>query len=276
VVLAHDVRSRQYITLREWSRSSKELEEKMKTVIVAESNKSMIHSTIHRRFTMKRLILAVMTLTTSFAMLLMFALPSPVSALPFAEIGDAGDRPGSAQVIAGAGSLDSIKGSIGVSGDADMYGIFITGLGTFSATTVGTSGSFDDTQLFLFTSAGIGVYANDDNVGFRSLLPAGNGLTPLAPGLYYLAISGFDKDPISAGGLIFPSTPFNGLFGPTGVGGGSGITGYTSSSTNSGSYTINLTGAQFVSASVPEPSALLLLGAGLAGIGIWRRKAAKG
>jgi hypothetical protein len=151
-----------------------------------------------------------------------------------------------------------------------MYLIFISTPAAFSATTVGTAGTLVDTQLFLFNAAGLGVYGNDDDPSgttTRSTLPAGHALSPTTPGLYYLAISSFNRDPTSAGGLIFPSTPFTAVVGPTGPGGGSAVTGWTGTG-GTGTYTINLTGANFPdgTANIPEPTTMLLLGTGLAGV----------
>jgi len=46
--------------------------------------------------------------------------------------------------------------------------------------------------------AGIGVYGNDDDGDSFATLPAGDANSPTVAGLYLLAISGHDKDPIDA------------------------------------------------------------------------------
>ena len=175
----------------------------------------------------------------------------------WAEVGDAGQLPGTAQITLGANPLTAITGTISA-GDADMYLIYIPVAGAFSATTVG--GAAFDTQLFLFTAAGMGVATNDDNgSGLLSTLPAGGSFL-VSAGNYYLAISGFNNDPTSVGGLIFPST-FPGVFGATGPGAGSPVSGWTGGG-GTGAYTITLTGAQFA---VPEPGSVVLL-AGIVGL----------
>src|SRR5258705_9577017 len=82
----------------------------------------------------------------------------------FTEVGDAGGLPATAALTAGAGvgALTAIEGTLSPdSGDiADMFEIILTAGGTFSATTVG--GASFDAELFLFDSAGVGGYAQDD------------------------------------------------------------------------------------------------------------------
>jgi hypothetical protein len=208
---------------------------------------------------------------TALAAAAMLALALPATAQTWDEVGDAGDLPGTAQVTVGAGPLTSITGTVSSGTDGDLYQIFITGGGTFSATTVGTPGTLLDTQLFLFNGAGIGVYANDDTVGSaRSTLPSGNPLTPTTPGLYFLAITGFDRDPVSSAGFIFPNTPFQGVFGPTGPGGRQPLSGYDGPGQFTGTYTIALTGAEF--AVIPEPGTLTLLGASALGLLAYSRR----
>src|SRR5262245_62140467 len=97
-------------------------------------------------------------------------------AVSWAEIGDAGDLPGTAQIAVGSNPLTQITGSLGLM-DGDLYRIHISSPSTFSATTVGAGGTLIDSQLFLFDSAGMGIYANDDQIGgggTRSTLPAGH------------------------------------------------------------------------------------------------------
>jgi hypothetical protein len=207
------------------------------------------------------------TLTTGFALLLALAAAPRACADFWREVGIAGELPSTAQVTAGGGSLDQIIGELHSTTHADMYQIFITGGGTFSATTVGTPGTLNDTQLFLFDATGHGVYANDDanSSTRRSTLPAGNPLTPLTPGLYYLAISAFDRDPVGGptNDLIFPSfgPGFTGVVGPTGPGGAFPVSDWRGTGVETGTYVINLTGAGFA---VPEPGSLTLLSSGVA------------
>ena len=119
------------------------------------------------------------------------------------ESGDAGDLPATAQDLASE-DVVHIDGAFDSATDVDMYRLCLPGGRTFSASTVG--GTTVDTQLFLFDSAGLGVYGNDDSGGTRqSLLPAGHPLTPQAAGQYHLAVGPFNRDPSSPGGSIFPA-----------------------------------------------------------------------
>ena len=128
------------------------------------------------------------------------------------ESGDAGSLPASAQTTTGA--VDLILRRLSDPADEDVYKICLQGNTSFSADT--ERSELFDSQLFLFDSAGRGVYANDDVVenefetSSRARLPAGDPLTPSAGGVYYLAISAFDSDPVSVGGEIFGFGPKSG------------------------------------------------------------------
>lgn len=202
--------------------------------------------------------------------------PLRAEAFAFNEVGDAGESLGTAQVVSGSSSLESIAGTLsGFNDAADLFQIFLTGGQTFSATTVG--GANFDTRLFLFDADGFGVYFNDDAASntFQSTLPANNSFTPTLSGIYYLAIAGFDYGALNAeGDRIFPgvndfaidvpeSTIFTGVFGATGPGGALPLETLDGQILNDGgAYAIALTGAE----AVPEPiSTVGLLIAGASG-----------
>ncbi|MEO8079688.1 MAG: PEP-CTERM sorting domain-containing protein [Caldimonas sp.] len=145
----------------------------------------------------------------------------------------------------------------------DLYRIFIDDVSTFSATTL--SGNPDDTALFLFDSAGFGIYSNDDN-GFDllSTLPVGG---PTVPGIYYLGVSvgGFVARDLFGTGL-FLSGSFTDVVGADPAAGGLSYWDEGFATLNEGglAYDIALTGVSVVA--VPEPSELLLLLAGLGAV----------
>ncbi|HEX5468164.1 MAG TPA: hypothetical protein VFW80_03855 [Gaiellaceae bacterium] len=156
---------------------------------------------------------------------------------------DAGAKPGGAQAVRGTGQLKVIKGMlVGV----DMFKICADP--GFSASTIG--GADFDSQLFLFDSHGVGLYANDDSGGtLQSELPAGHPNGPSIRGEYFLAISSYDRDPVNgpvprSPALIFPTFPFDqvhGRFTDTGH-----VTGWEGVGFGSGAYKISLTGAEFL------------------------------
>lgn len=200
-------------------------------------------------------------------------------AITFTESDDAGELLNTAQVIPkGTEPLELISGIL--SGDADLFQIFLTGGQTFSATTLNldtlieipiddTLGAptalLGDPQLFLFDSFGKGVYANDDNsFSSQSTLPSAS-FSPTESGIYYLAISSFGYNPISSGGKIFPDEPSDGVKGPTGPGGNSPLRGFEGTSTTRGRYDIALTGVESGTESVPEPTSTF----GILALGAW-------
>ncbi len=116
----------------------------------------------------------------------------------WAEVGDAGDLPGTANAAIGNPSapLTRISGTL-VAGDVDMFAINICDAANWSASTL--NGATFDTQMFLFKADGTGVAADDDYSAttLQSILTSVR-VAPLGNGLYYLAISGFDNDPLGA------------------------------------------------------------------------------
>ncbi len=176
---------------------------------------------------------------------------------------DAGSLPATAQVVAAPGPVGSIRGCLGTGAAAgpedfeDMYLINIVDPVVFSAQTLADETPFNP-QLFLFDAGGLGLLANDDisdkDVQAR-LLPNSNdgtGVVINAPGLYLLAISGFDNDPLAPGGPIFNQADPVEISGPDGPGGAQPINAWNNAGMppETGPYTIILSGV----AGVPDPT----------------------
>jgi hypothetical protein len=197
-----------------------------------------------------------MLVTAAVGAASLLAVPSAF-AMQWTESGDARDNIAQAQAPYGPSgfTLEVIEGKLRTLSDsstpldADIYKICITAPATFSAHTqtnpMNIAGTpVADTQLFLFNDGGSGIEANDDSLGtLRSQLPAANLHSPTSAGTYFLAISGYDRDPVSGAGEIFPDAPFTNVFGPTGPGGGQALSGWNGGS-GVGTYRITLTGAK--------------------------------
>jgi hypothetical protein len=216
------------------------------------------------------------------AVVSMMALPG--YAMSVTEIGDAGELMDTAQSFADTepNALDSISGKLvrpnarrGIAADyADMFKIWITGKTGFSASTVNANTGFD-TQLFLFDSLGRGVVANDDDParsGTRSFISGS-----FAAGYYYLAVSGYNNDPVSGASLMFPNSPFTTMFAATNP--NLSITGWsTPTNPGVGSYQINLTGVATMApvlAPVPLPPAAWMFGSAITAFAAVRRRSKK-
>lgn len=123
---------------------------------------------------------------------------------PFTEVGDAEQLLGADQTVnspASGAAFDAIFGNLSSDSDVDLYQLFLTEGQPFTASTVGSTDI--NTQLFLFDSNGLGVFANNDSVGFQSTVPLYQPFIPAHSGTYYLGISSYDKDPLSSQGYIF-------------------------------------------------------------------------
>jgi hypothetical protein len=167
------------------------------------------------------------------------------------EVGDAGDFFETCNITAGSGALTQIRGHLD-DDDTDMYAIQLCDPANFSATTVGpptTAPYVYDTQLFLFDANGLGVTVDDDDPqgtgGLRSRLS--NAFTSsLSPGLFYLAVSQYNKDPVdSSAQYIWQNTPFNVERAPDGPGAANPLSSWDTGSTGGGGgdYIITLTGS---------------------------------
>ena len=183
-----------------------------------------------------------MTRTGLLALALVALVPGVAQAQAVTEVGDAGSLPATAQAI--PGQVDSITGRLDTLDQEDLYGICLAGGQTFSASTLGSD--IADTQLFLFDAAGRGLYANDDSAdSLQAVLPAGISLTPEQGGVYYLGISSFDADPVSAAGPIFGGEVLIDdvrYFVPAPPGGDAPVSDWTLMGTYIGGYRIELTG----------------------------------
>ena len=179
------------------------------------------------------------------------------------ERGDAGQLPGQSQALVGGGgiSVTAISGSL--RSPADVVDVYAFSLDprTFSARlNVFVLGQFldtasFDTQLFLF-GGGRGICGNDDtrrNVFTSTLTASTCGIARNQAGIYHLAISPYNVDPISSGGPIFPDAAFNpdGILGtvrPTESGGAEPVSGWDNlgGGFEQGRYSILLNGALLI------------------------------
>ena len=162
--------------------------------------------------------------------------------------GDAGDLPETAQST-GSGVLTAIHGDLEANG-VDMYAIYIPDPALFSASL--RCGASFDTQLWLFDANGRGVVHNDDTFGLLSYIDNSTFCIP-APGVYYLAISRYNRDPVGCdGGLIWNNSPFGAIRCPDGPEAGSRVGSWSGSTGAGGSYIITLQGAEGATAGNPD------------------------
>lgn len=223
----------------------------------------------------------MLRIAVSTLLLILIAVPQRAAAGPIWPEGAAGRLPGTAEpvTIPFTRITGELSGTLlrGVESQdyEDMYLIQILdprdcgGKGFFASTdwmvTPGGANDFD-TQLWLFDATGRGLLGND-NVGpgiqqsFISFPATDLTLQPFpGAGLYYLAITGFNNDPLSPGGQIFnQANPFE-ISGPDGPGGLLPIVNWTATGTGAiGQYDILL----HCAAPIPEPASGLLFLLGL-------------
>lgn len=160
---------------------------------------------------------------------------------PFTEVEDTGQLLGTAQVVNSSTSgvpFDAIAGELDNNLDVDLYQLFLNAGQPFTASTVGNTEL--NTQLFLFDSNGLGLFANDNSVGLQSTVPGYRSFTPATSGIYYLAISNYPNNPLSLQGHIFDA-----VGNPQGSGAKIPLSGWNnipapSVKANTGAYTITL------------------------------------
>lgn len=175
----------------------------------------------------------------------------------YEEQGDAGELPETAQATP-SGALTAIRGTLGAA-DTDVYAIYITDPAAFSASTLAPQGvcipgqATFDTQLFLFDANGRGVVHNDDTGGgVLSRIDNSTGCIP-GPGLYYLAITRFNRDPIGCEDeRIWNDTPYGAIRCPDGPEANSRVKSWVGEPSAGGSYIIFLSGAQGANPGDPD------------------------
>ena len=215
----------------------------------------------------------------------MLFVPATAQAVLHLEFTDAGQTPGTAQVVevtplpGEEEALEFILGTLSPEDDSDVFRIRITDPATFSAT-IRTSKTHDqfgqiytsDTQIFLFDENGAGIAFNDDGGSaetfpaeqyFNGILPAGHGLySSLSPGIYLLGISAYNNDPRidNTPTYVFPdNVTVTQVAGPNAFAVGVPFINFDvldGPVEEVGNYEVTLTGA----ASVPEPGVLGLIG----------------
>jgi hypothetical protein len=183
-----------------------------------------------------------------WALLTIGALTLSASAQIWYEQGDAGDLPETAQAT-GADTntpLSAISGTLDAN-DVDMFAIYIADPSAFRAETNTSTTNFDS-QLWLFDVNGNGIVHDDDSAGsLRSRITNANNCIP-GPGIYYIAISRYNRDPSDCDGLAIWTSTVNACA----AAGRSRVASW-SGSTSAGTYQIVLQGA-FTAPLGPDPN----------------------
>ncbi|MFN7162700.1 MAG: DVUA0089 family protein, partial [Fimbriimonadales bacterium] len=121
--------------------------------------------------------------------------------------------------------------------DVDMFAIYIADPATFQAETNTTSTNFDS-QLWLFDVNGNGIVHDDDSAGsLRSRITNANNCIP-SPGIYYIAISRYNRDPRNCD----DNAIWTGTANACAIAGRGRVASWTGT-TAAGNYEIVLTGA---------------------------------
>ncbi len=154
------------------------------------------------------------------------------------------------QTTVGTGALTQIIGTLTSGSDADLFAIYIDDEANFSASTVG--GTSIDSALYLFDENGNGVTMSEDAGGVQSTITSTFVTTN---GVYYLAMSAYDYDPLNPSALeIWNDAPWNLERAPDGPGAPGPLAGWGGSAGGSGNYIIFLTGATFKEQGPPPPT----------------------
>jgi hypothetical protein len=177
-----------------------------------------------------------------------FLAAAPAMAQSWAEVGDAGQTPGNAQITEDAVvTLTSITGTFGGTNGVDVFAIRVVDPDTFNASIVG--GATRDSRLFLFNNDGELQVWNDDFGGTTQSEITSQGV--FEAGIYYLALTVIGQEPINANTDVlstsdtWPGPDADQFRGVLSLGPWAGWTNPGLGTSGTEAFTITLVGAEF-------------------------------